>query len=478
MKKALLIIIQILFAFSAFAFINADEKGPDSSEVIKLNKQGFDMRLTDPNQTVAVAGKALIAARKINYKKGVAESYRVMGIGNYYLDQPLKAIDNYLTALSYFQDINDLKSQASVYNNIGNLYRDNDYDRSLEFFEKSLAIAKKLADQQLIARLYLNIGAAYQHKNSLYQALNYYNKCDVMFTAQKDTVNLVQCMQNKGVIYISLRQLDTAERLLLIANKRAKQLDLNKPIASIDISLADIYITENKFEQAEKIIAEGTTYAKMVNSKKNQADFVYTSYQLQLKRKNYEGALHYLQGIYTTDSTVWKQNTSTQITIIRERVTQQAREKENELLIQRQENDRIKFWGVAIVAGLLLILVGVLINNVKRKTKTNTQLTNLNAEVSRQKDNLDRINHHLEEIIDERTKDLQVKNKKLSEYSSYLSHQIRGPIATLKGLLNLEKEGLVDGSECIKMMNKTVSEIDDKIIEMSDMLHDPGRAGF
>jgi signal transduction histidine kinase len=148
------------------------------------------------------------------------------------------------------------------------------------------------------------------------------------------------------------------------------------------------------------------------------------------------------------------------------------------LIIQRQQYDRVKFWAVTIVAGLLLILVALLISNVKRKAKTNMQLTNLNAEVSRQKDNLDRINHHLEEIIDERTRDLQVKNKKLSEYSSYLSHQIRGPIATLKGLMNLEKEGLVDQPECIKMMNKCVGEIDDKIIEMSDMLHDPGRAGF
>jgi len=163
---------------------------------------------------------------------------------------------------------------------------------------------------------------------------------------------------------------------------------------------------------------------------------------------------------------------------MREEVIQQARQKENELLLQRQKYDLVKFWAVAIVAGLLLVLVGLLIYNVKRKAKTNIQLTNLNAEVSRQKDNLDRINHHLEEIIDERTKDLQVKNKKLSEYSSYLSHQIRGPIATLKGLLNLEKEGLVDQQECIRMMNKSVSEIDDKIIEMSDMLHDPGRAGF
>ena len=478
MKKSLIFIFSLLLVIFANTVFATDITDKDTVEIIKLNKQGFAMRLTDPDQTVADAAKALKLSQKLKYDAGIGESYRIMGIGNYYLDQPRKAIDNYLSALSYFQQINDIKGKGKVYNNIGNLYRDNDYDRALEFFEKSLDIAKKLSDDQLIASLYLNIGTAYLHKNSLYQALNYYNKCNKMFADLKDTVNLVQCMQNKGVIYFKLRQLDMAESLLLVANQRAKQLDLYKPVASIDLTLADIYIAHNKFAEAEKIIEEGMTFAKIVKSEKNQADFIYTSYQLELKRKNYEQALHYLQRIYIQDSTTYRQNTSTQITVIREQVKQQARQKENEFLLQRQQYDRVKFWGVAMVAGLLLVLVGVLISNVKRKAKTNEQLTNLNAEVSRQKDNLDRINHHLEEIIDERTKDLQVKNKKLSEYSSYLSHQIRGPIATLKGLLNLEKEGLVDKPECIKMMNKSVSDIDDKIIEMSDMLHDPGRSGF
>jgi hypothetical protein len=116
--------------------------------------------------------------------------------------------------------------------------------------------------------------------------------------------------------------------------------------------------------------------------------------------------------------------------------------------------------------------------NVKRKNVTNLRLTELNQEVSRQKDNVDRINQHLEEIIDERTKDLQIKNKKLSEYSSYLSHQIRGPIATLKGLINLEKEGLVDTAECVKLMDKCVSEIDERIITTSEILHDPEKVSF
>ena len=203
---------------------------------------------------------------------------------------------------------------------------------------------------------------------------------------------------------------------------------------------------------------------------KNIYEYKHSRYELERKRKNYEGALKYLIEIYQRDSVNYKAIESVRLSLQqadKERTIETAQVQANE------EKSRIKFWSVTLVAALLLIVVGLLITNVRRKAATNLKLQELNAEVSRQKDNLDRINHHLEEIIDERTKDLQAKNRKLSEYSSYLSHQIRGPIATLKGLMNLQNEGLVDKSECIDLMGKCVSEIDDKIIEMSDMLHEP-----
>jgi tetratricopeptide (TPR) repeat protein len=478
MEKSFIFILFLLFVFIISQDSFGSDIAQDTSQVIKLNKQGLSMRFTNANQTIECADKALEIAQRTNYKAGIAESYRTMGIGNYYLNQPVKAIDHYLTALNYFREINDLRGEGKVYNNIGNLYRDNDYELSLKYFQQALVIANKLSDQHLIATVYLNFGTIYYRKNSFYQALNYYNKSYTIFAALKDSVNVIQCLQNKGVMYFNLNQFNLAESLLLEANKGAKQLDLNEPVASIDLTLASLYIAQNRFSEAQRTVEEGLTFSRIIKDEKIQSDFEYTSYQLELKRKNYEQAVFILKDIYKRDSLDFKTGNSTQINLIREQANQQARQKENEILLQRQQYDRVKFWGVAIVAGLLLVLVGVLINNVKRKAKTNVQLTNLNAEVSRQKDNLDRINHHLEEIIDERTKDLQVKNKKLSEYSSYLSHQIRGPIATLKGLLNLEKEGLVDQPECIKMMNKSVSDIDDKIIEMSDMLHDPARTGF
>ena len=133
-----------------------------------------------------------------------------------------------------------------------------------------------------------------------------------------------------------------------------------------------------------------------------------------------------------------------------------------------------RFWSVITVACLLLLIIVLLMNNIRRTNISNAKLLELNNEITRQKDNLNQINHHLEEIISDRTKDLKAKNKQLSEYSYYLSHQIRGPIATLKGLMILEKENLIDQTQCIDMMNKCVSEIDEKIIEMSTILNNNG----
>jgi len=466
-------LLLLLFTLSVHAADGVkDLMVQDTNTVNSLNKQAYSARLTNPEQTLSTATKALALAIKLNFNSGVAEAYRVMGIGQYYLNQPQEAINDYINSLNFFSKDNNLRGLARVDNNIGNLYRDNDYDRSLEYFQKGLDIGHKLSDNSLIATSYLNLGNFYVRKKSYTQALKYYDNSENLFSKLGDSVNVIQCEQNRGVVYFNLRELDLADKILTAAINKAKDKDLNEAVASIDLTLAVLYISERKFDAADKAVTEGTIYAQITKDDKMQYDFLYTHYQLEFKRKNYESALSYLSAVYLQDSVNRRTGLTSQLNLFEIKNKQEEEQKENELNIQRIQYENVRFWGAVTVAGLLMITIGLLVNNVKRKTLTNAQLTQLNSEVSRQKDNLDRVNHHLEEIIDERTKDLQIKNKKLSEYSSYLSHQIRGPIATLKGLMNLEKEGLVDKKECINMMDKCVSEIDEKIIEMSDMMHD------
>lgn len=479
MKKAYLLFVLILFisCIGVYADVSIGG-GQDTTQVNLLNEQAFNIRQTDHEQTIAKAQQALELAQKLNYTHGIAEAYRVLGLGEAYARNSTTAIANYLNALLYFKRANDLLGQAQVYNNIGNLYLDIDYDESLTYLLKGLNMAQKLGSDKLIAKAYLNIGNVYQKKKNFTMALEYYDKSRPLLAKLNDAVNSISMLQNVGVMYYKLKQYHQAEQILLEANKEAKAKDLNTLIGKIDLTLSSLYLEDGKYDDAARFLDEGVGYAEVTKDKDLAADFTYNSYQLAFRKKNYEQALSYLHTIYVRDSTLQSNMLSSDLALMKKQHDQQERQRENELIIERQKNDRVKFWWAVSASGLLLIVIALLFGNVRRKTKTNARLTELNSEVSRQKDNLDRINHHLEEIIDERTRDLQIKNKKLSEYSSYLSHQIRGPIATLKGLMNLEKEGLVDQQECINMMNKCVSDIDEKIIDMTDILHDPKRTSF
>lgn len=472
MKKTLLVVSLMLLAFSAFAIGVRDFAGRDTNEVKKLNKQALEYRLTDPAKTTATAQRSLALARDLNYNRGIAEAYRVIGIGQYYLNQLDSAITNYYSALKYFGKVNDLKGEGEVYNNIGNLYTNNDAIRSKQYFNQALNIGVRVSSKPLTAKVYLNLGNLFFRQKRFDEALTYYNQSQAIFSQLQDSVNIIQCSENRGNAYFSLHKLDLALPTLIDANKKAKERDLNEAVASIDLTLASVYITKNEFSKAKNILKEASIYAKIIKDGQLEHDITYTNFQLEYKRKNWKGALEYLKAVYRRDSLDVKDILNSQLML--DEVKHKQEEQQNLANLQEKENqyERVRFWGVTSVAGLLLVAIGLLVSNVKSKAKANLQLIELNAEVSRQKDNLDKVNHHLEEIIDERTKDLQVKNKKLSDYSSYLSHQIRGPIATLKGLLNLEREGLVDEKECINMMDRCVSEIDEKIIETSEMMHD------
>jgi tetratricopeptide (TPR) repeat protein len=472
--------IKFFFLYPLLCFLlnvsfNASGAALDTTDVIALNKKAYNNRLTNPAELINQANRALALATKINYVNGMAEANRVLGIGYYYQNKQVEALKYYLAAQNFFQDTKNLDGQAKVINNIGNLYRESDYDEAIKNYESALAIAQKVNDEDLIATIYLNFGSIYYRKKNLNKALEYYDMSNVLFTKLNNQVNLIQCLQNKGVIYYNQNKLDTALVLLLKANEQAKAKDLNTAVASINLTLTSIFIAKNQFDKANYYLEEGLRFAQLVGSQKLEYDYQLTRYQLELKRKSYQTAVAALYSIYVHDSTEYKRVVSDRLNLYKEQAKQEENKHNTEMMLAQQSRDRILFWSTVLVAGLLVVLVILLINNVNRKAKTNQDLTRLNEKITEQKENLNQINHHLEEIIDDRTKDLQIKNKKLADYSLHLSHQIRGPIATLKGLLNLEKDNLIEKDECIKLMNKCVSEIDDNIIDMSGMLHETNK---
>lgn len=474
MRKVLIVNILLLLFFksTAFAAWQPDAKPLQYREIDALTNQAYNYRLSNPEKTIEYATAAFNQAKKINYLNGEGEACRVIGIGEAYLSRYEKALDKYLEAISYFEQSNNLVGTGKVYNNIGNLYSSNDYDKALEYYNKSLLLAKKFNGKLEIASAYVNIGIIQMKKKNYTAALEKFQTSMQLFKQMDEPVFMIQSLENIGDVYYNLKQFDKAEAALNEAFEKAQPRKLYYTMAGINLTLANIAISQNNFNKAAEKLKTGSAYAKIMQNNDLQNDYNYAFYQLEYKRKNYKSALGYLKQNNTQDSAYYRQSFSKKITLASDLFTQMENRTKNERTIARQKYIATLFTASAIVAGLLAALVFLLVINVKRTNKSNQELTRLNEEVSRKKEDLDRINQNLEDIIETRTQDLKVKNKRLSDYSLHLSHEIRGPIATLKGIVYIQENNLIDKDECIDLIKKCVFNIDDEIISMSKMLNE------
>jgi tetratricopeptide (TPR) repeat protein len=469
------------FIFCAYHSYATDrlESRQDPAEADRLNALAFESRLRNAEESLLYATRALSLSKKLDYTRGIAEAYRMRGLAKMYQNQSDSAVSNYFEALNYLKKENNQAGLAKTYNNIGSVYRDiKDYDKGLAYYKQSLSIAGRLGMKPLIAGLYLNMGIIYQKQGNISQALTNYENSNALFQKLEISEGLSSVQQSLSSIYKDLGDWAKAEKYAIGAIELAKKDGDSYIIASTNLTLSVVYISTGRYEHASRSIAEGMAYANLLADEKMVHDYLYRKYQLYFKQKDYENALTSLAQVYRQDSIHNDKYESDKIRVLQETNRRIETENKNQVLKEQERNSRIIFWASVLVMGLLTIVVVMLIRNVLKKAQTNKQLTALNQEISMQKENLDRINHNLEEIIGARTHDLKIKNKKLSEYSSHLSHQIRGPVATLKGLVNLNKEGLIENEEVIQQMEKCVYDIDDKILRINDMLHDPKQYGF
>ncbi len=113
----------------------------------------------------------------------------------------------------------------------------------------------------------------------------------------------------------------------------------------------------------------------------------------------------------------------------------------------------------------------------KQLTERNDQLKIINQELNKQSEELrtnneeiQSIRNNLEEIIEERTKQLERENNRMVEYSFINAHLVRAPIANIMGLTNyiLEEEQRSDRN--LEELNKSVNELDEVIKKISGVL--------
>src|SRR4030042_3518982 len=128
-------------------FLN--KNNPQNEERVDVfNRIAYLYYRVDSDSTLTIAQRANELANKLNYKFGLAESHRVIGIAYTFKGQYDNAVTAYNTAISYFQEINNKNGVMKIYNGLGviQVFK-GDFKAALDNYFKAQAMAEELNDK-------------------------------------------------------------------------------------------------------------------------------------------------------------------------------------------------------------------------------------------------------------------------------------------------------------------------------------------
>ncbi len=173
----------------------------------------------------------------LNSQKLAAESMLIISHAYLNLNQKDYAISSLKNAFHKFGEIKDTIKKAECALKLGALHREiDDFKHSEDFLNISLSIYSNLGEPELIGDAWKELGNTYQ-KGQLYED--------------------------------SLKRSELAYKQAIAYYKKAK---LNEKRALVELDLALVLISENKYQDAIKYLEKALTYFK----KDNKADFIVT----------------------------------------------------------------------------------------------------------------------------------------------------------------------------------------------------------
>jgi tetratricopeptide (TPR) repeat protein len=187
---------------------------------------------------------------ELNDKSGIARCYNLFGIIYYYLQNYNLSLEYYNKALKINIEQDDKNWIAGNYNNIGMIHEKlGEYGLALEYYFKSLEANIELNNKNWIANNYGNIGSLYLETGNP-KSLEYFQKRLQINTELNDLSGIAQSNYLIGRYYIMQDQFANAISHLMLGYLVADSIGNLYLVNNITKELSDAYASKANFKEA------------------------------------------------------------------------------------------------------------------------------------------------------------------------------------------------------------------------------------
>jgi len=439
----------------------------DSSRVLTLLRISDELTFADYPVALKRATEALEIAESLQIKKVLPLVYEQMS--------DLSTLGgDYTTSLKYDNmrlqlaiNLRDSLQIARAFNYMGNTYFDlGEYDEAQYYFTQSLNIAQALGDSLQLTIALHNVGTVFKELQQYEIALERLEASRNISQLIDDEDGEAYSLDEIGGLYVAKGDYSIAEKNLLNALALARQRDLNdlepralqklaqlytamgaldKALAYYDtttrfhkrssnrfgmaetsVGVGQVYLKQGRYKEAIILLEETLRDAQLMNARTLAMDCYRVLSGAYEQQGDYRKSLTYYKNFQAMQDSLYSQEMVTKM--FRDQLRFETKTRDSEIAalslanskrgseLKRQEFIRNI---LAVTVALTIILLFTVYRSGQRRKRINTLLLEHQDELKRRSVELEQLN--------------QVKDK----FFSIISHDLRSPMNSLSGILDL-----------------------------------------
>jgi signal transduction histidine kinase len=374
------------------------------------------------------------------------------GIASMFLGNYDKALDYHYQSLQIREEEGDKSQISRALNNIGLVFFNlKDFERAIQYYLRAEQNSREIGDVPEQQKISINLGLCYNQLGNYKEAIkSFENGFQLCGSTCNDDI-IKQGQQGLGQAFYQQGKFEQAKSKFLTSLKISrKQLDSRYTCENL-YYLGRIEIELKGEQTGIAYLNEAETLAESVNLAEQKLNVYKALANFYSKKNDYQKSFSYQNKYTQFKDSIYSEQLMKNLTKVQTNFDQRENlktiaEKNQVLALQKEvitRTERQYFFIIAITC-LIAILATLLYYFTRQQQKINKELSRAKNKIEEQNSMLAGYNKQLEEEVTDRTKDLNISNKALRQVNEELdnfiyktSHDIRGPLATLKGMCNV-----------------------------------------
>lgn len=395
--------------------------------------------------------------------KHLSKLYFHLGQSYFFVYSDDIAFKYYLRALNLYKKDKNEVGMAYCYNGFGTIYTKTNPKEGLRYLNQSLALFKKNKFKRGIAISYINIANAIPESS---KSIELYEKSIAVLKEHNDDYSLAVNYNNLGDCYMQIKEYDKAiayfEKALLISD----QMDSEPLHALLYLNIAEVKLKQQLYNDAIKFSNISLEYANEKGDIEIQAANILALSDIYEQQGNIEKALQYKSQYIETKERGLKYSDQKKIQLFQSLNELDKTQFEVQKLKIQNENSDLKlqtknneaYFLIFVTLGLVSIVV-ILFVQRKAKNKIYAELKEQTEQISALKDNVQVQNDHLNDLNNTKNKLFKI-----------IAHDLKNPLSSIEAFTDLMLQDDVACSEEDKVI--FLNLIKESATKASEILND------